>query len=364
MEDLRNDLNNDRKPSICDICWKNEENGMRSQRHVNNEKFQFYTESGLQFLDVKFDNKCNLQCRMCDPYSSNQIWKTLQQAPEIPGHLKHVTRTEEEYKALDNSENRKKYVLESLPNIKFLKCTGGEPFVSNHFIEVLNAAVESGHSKHITLSITTNGTKFNRKITEKFEHFQAVDINVSVDGTKEAYDYIRYPFKWDQWQNRLIDFLTDMEQMDHPDFRFRFSTVVTAYNFLNLCDLQKEMDNIVLMFHNLNKNLEKVNHFDFNLKPDYSELHPKWLPNNILKHERDKARELFNIKYDRHPLSSLEAFVNKCMEEKPCVNKEDEDSVEKDAKRKELVKSSITIDKMRNQTYESLHPMLVEWMNG
>lgn len=352
MEELRYQLNNGMKPDICSVCWKNESNGIRSQRESNNRKFSEYNEMGLQFLDVKFDNKCNLQCRMCDPYSSNQIWKTMMEVDEVPNHLKHINLTEEEYNKRDNSQLRKQYVLESLPNLTFLKCTGGEPFVSEHFLEVLHKAVETGHSKHIKLSITTNGTKFTRKITDLFEHFKAIDINISVDGCDESYDYVRYPFKWDKWYNRIIDFLTDMEEIDHPDFKYRFSTVVTVYNYLNLCDLQQQIDGIVGMFPTLNPGYDKVNSFDFDLKPSNSELHAKWLPNHILKHERDKARELFNIKYSTNPLNGLEGFVDQWK-----FNATEE-------KRKELVKSSITIDKVRRQTYKSLHPMLVEWMNG
>lgn len=363
MNQLREDLNSGKRPSICNVCWNNEEKGMRSQRQVNNLKFENYTESGLQFLDVKFDNKCNLQCRMCDPYSSNQIWKTLNEVEEVPNHLKHINLTEEQYNLRDNSENRKKYVIEALPTLRFLKCTGGEPFVSNHFIEVLHKAVATGDSKHITLSITTNGTKFNRKITELFEHFEAIDVNISVDGTENTYDFIRYPFKWKQWHDRVIDFLTDMEQMNHPKFRFRFSTVVSAYNFLNLCSLQLALDEFYYMFPTLNGGLEKVNHFDFDLKPISTELHAKWLPNHLLKLERDKARELFNIKYSVHPLSNLEKFVESCLTEMPCKNKNDSDTILKNEKKKELIKSTITIDKVRKQDYKTLHPRLVQWLD-
>ena len=356
MEQLREDLNTGKRPEICDICWKNEDTGIRSQRQHNNEKFREYTESGLQFLDIKFDNKCNLQCRMCDPYSSNQIWKTIEMVDVTPHHLKHIVLTEEQYDARDNSEKRKEYVLESLPYVKFLKCTGGEPFVSNHFLEVLHAAVDSGDSKHITLSITTNGTKFSSKITKLFEHFESIDINISVDGTYETYDYIRYPFTYSQWKDRVIDFLTDMEEMDHPNFKYRFSTVVTVYNYLNLCDLQKELDSIVGMFPLLNPKHQHVNHFDFDLKPENSELHAKWLPASILKMERDKAQELFNVKFSTHPLNSIVGFVNKWMTDPEKLEKTGESLVK-------LKESSTIIDKVRKQDFRTLHPVLVDWID-
>ena len=356
MEQLRYNMNNGIRTKVCDICWDNEDAGMVSQRNANNSKFGHYDKVGLQFLDVKFDNKCNLQCRMCDPYSSDQIWKTFELLDELPGHLKHIKKTKEQYDALDNSERRKQYVLESLPDLRFLKCTGGEPLMSKHFLDVLHKAVETGHSKHITLSVTTNGTKFQRRITELFEHFEGIDINISVDGTGKVYDYIRYPFKWDNWYNRIIDFLTDMEEMNHPNFKYRFSTVVTAYNYLNLCDLQKQLDNIVGMFPLLNKQYEHVNYFDFNLKPDTSELHPKRLPVQLLKIERDKAQKLFNVKFTTHPLNSIVGFVDMCMDVLDYSKEQMHEHCE------ELRKSTNMIDKVRNQSYEELDPKLVRWI--
>lgn len=353
MQQIREDMNNGKKPDICDVCWKNEEIGIKSQRAHNNNRFHDYHETELQFLDIKFDNKCNLQCRMCDPYSSDQIWKTMEQLEEIPGHLKHVKISKEKYENLNNSAKRKEYIIESLPNLRFLKFTGGEPFISKDFLDTLEYAVETGHSKHITLSITTNGTKFTSKVTKLFKHFEGLDMNMSVDGCFETYDYIRYPFKWDNWYSRVVDFLTDMEEMDHPNFDYRFSTVVTAYNYLNLCDLQKQIDGIVEMFPTLNPYYHYVNSYDFDLKPSNSELHAKFLPNYILKYERDKAQELFKMKFSTHPLNSLVPFVDKWTYE----DKETEET------RKELKKSALILDKVRNQTYKSLNTKLVEWLD-
>ena len=349
MENLRLQLLNGEKPDICSVCWKNEERGIRSQREVNNEKFKDFDQTkGLQFLDVKFDNKCNLQCRMCDPYSSNQIWKTFDEVEELPNHLKHIHLTKDQYEKMDNSENRKQYVLESLPDLRFLKCTGGEPFVSNHFLEVLKVAVESGHSKHITLSITTNGTKFNRKITELFEHFEAIDINVSVDGTDSVYEYIRFPFKYKQWHDRVIDFLTDMEDIDHPKFKIRFSTIVTAYNYLNLFEIQKEIDKIQIMFPFCSTKWH--NNFDFDLKPDESELHAKFLPEHLLLEGYERAKKIHpELRFKHHPLQPIYHFAN--------WHRETE------TKREELRKSTLILDKQRNQTYKVLDPKLVEWLD-
>ena len=142
-----------------------------------------------------------------------------------------------------------------MQDITFLKVTGGEPFLSKDFIEILEEAVSEGHSKRITLSITTNGTKFTNKITNMFKHFKEVDINISIEGINELYDYIRYPYSYNRWKDRFITFIDNMKQLDHPKFKLRFSTIVTAYNYLSLTDLQKEIDIIKGNYKNMDLTL-------------------------------------------------------------------------------------------------------------
>jgi sulfatase maturation enzyme AslB (radical SAM superfamily) len=343
MDELRTQLNTDERPTICNVCWKNEDIGIVSPRAKNNLKFKdkinTTTDAKLQFLDMKFDNKCNLQCRMCSPFSSDQIWKTIELFDEIPNHLSYVDMDKETYDKNNNSQARKRYVQESMQDITFLKVTGGEPFLSKDFIEILEEAVSEGHSKRITLSITTNGTKFTSKITNMFKHFKEVDINISIEGINELYDYIRYPYSYNRWKDRFITFIDNMKQLDHPKFKLRFSTIVTAYNYLSLTDLQKEIDIIKGNY----KNMDITNSYEFDLKPEFSEMHAKYLPAHILT---EGCRKVTG-----GPLAKIFKFAAY--------------HSTNDTKREELVKTTLAFDKARNQSYShSVHPLLTEWLNG
>ena len=53
------------------------------------------------------------------------------------------------------------------------------------------------------LMITTNASKFVKRILDKLQHFKKVELTVSVDGQGAVYDYIRYPYTWDQWKGRM-----------------------------------------------------------------------------------------------------------------------------------------------------------------
>ncbi len=322
MYELRRQLSNNEKPDMCKVCWDNELIGMKSQRILSNKKFKDKDELKLSYLDMKFDNKCNLQCRMCSPYSSNLIWKTVEQFDELPNHLSYLDMDKKTYDANNNSDKRKQYVIDALPNLTYLKVTGGEPFISEDFLNVLDIAVTSGYSKNITLSITTNGTKFNKKIIEMFSHFKDIHINISIDGVDEVYNYIRYPYDYKLWKERVNNFIAMMNMK----YTLQFSTVVTAYNYLNLSKINDELISINSKCHIS---------FNYDLKPEYSEMHAKYLPYDILS---------------KGTLESQKRFA--------------EAHKDTTTKRDELLKTTIAFDKIRNQSFEDLDPILVSWLKG
>ena len=90
-----------------------------------------------------------------------------------------------------------------LPEVKVLKFTGGEPSIQPEVLTVLDTAISKGYSKQIELNLTTNATKFNRRLLDKLSEFATVKLNISVDGYGTVYDYIRYPFKWEKWLERI-----------------------------------------------------------------------------------------------------------------------------------------------------------------
>ena len=86
---LRLDLLNNEKPRHCGNCWLTEKQGNSSTRNrwvesykdkeINEEHIRTIVgqdgsmpNSSLDFIEVRFDNTCNLMCRHCKPdYSTN-----------------------------------------------------------------------------------------------------------------------------------------------------------------------------------------------------------------------------------------------------------------------------------------------------
>jgi len=293
---------------------------------------------------------------MCDPSSSNQLmnaidWYRTNNDP-LPEHWKSFTN----YKQKDTttiSKKRKEYVIELLQNIEVLKVTGGEPFISKDFLEVLDHAIEKGYAKNIRLLITTNGTKFVRAVLERLKHFKGVDLNVSVDGTTNTYNYIRYPFTWNKWQERFeefLDFATKNKMYENKYFRVRTSTVVTAYNWLDNPSLYLSLKSYIKKYPWLEKKnyIPRID-FNLNLRPKDSELAAKFLSNDILQLGLDRWKNT-----DCRQVDEFDKYVTMAKQIDPKA---------KNAKRDQLKYITVTLDKQRKQSFVDLNePEFTEWL--
>jgi len=359
MKEIRRAMSNGEKPKECRVCWEREEKGALSFRQTYNTfKFSEFIDPNateeLKYLDMRFDNQCNLGCRMCDPSSSNRIQISVDwyhdRNMELPNHWKIFTDKYPEEHIRELAEKRKRYVIENLSTLRVFKVTGGEPFMSQDFSDVLDRAIESGDCKHIKLLITTNGTKFTQKILDKLENFEGLELNISVDGIGPTYDYIRWPFNWDKWAERMESLLewAEKNKFYKKDFVVRTSTLISAYNWLNSAELYIHLYSYLDKYHWLD-DIRYIPRIDFNLflRPEDSELSARWLPDHILE----------------EGLRRWEATNNRQLEEfrtyvKENLGKQDQE------KHKQLLYITKTLDQQRNQSYECLDPMLAEWIKS
>ena len=88
--EARNLLTNNTWPDECKVCKDNENSNIKSARQRANEFFNTTDKLNvsLEYLDIKFDNTCNLSCRMCNPQSSSKIEKLWKGVNTVPNFLK------------------------------------------------------------------------------------------------------------------------------------------------------------------------------------------------------------------------------------------------------------------------------------
>ncbi len=87
-------------------------------------------------------------------------------------------------------------VRQSLPSLRKIKFTGGEPFLSRHLAQCLEEARDLGR-RDLQVQVTTNVTRIDARAVALLRDLDA-EVVVSLDGTGLANDFIRYPSRWEQ----------------------------------------------------------------------------------------------------------------------------------------------------------------------
>ena len=230
FEQLRNNLKSGIKDKACAHCWKQEQMGLESLRLQSNR--EYFAGNGLNTVDIKTSNLCNLQCRMCTPLNSHSLMKDYNYFVSIgkKSEIRLLTNNAfRESDPLDIEDSiQYKWLLDNTDKIKVLKASGGEPFYDKRIIKLLEAYKENGHDKDTILAFHTNATCFSDEILELIKGFDNRHT-FSVDAIGKLYDYVRYPATFNILEKNIARY---QETINYKDLDFNI--VVSAYNVLQL----------------------------------------------------------------------------------------------------------------------------------
>lgn len=345
MKQLRSDMLSGEQNKMCDSCWKAEKVSGTSIRKIYVDKFKDLVEvekPSIKYLDLKLSNECNLACRMCDYTNSSKIVNDVVKIEQGELILPSNWERSPKHERFVNSKGIKvapKHIVDEieslLPGIRILKLTGGEPTVSPEVLRLFDVCIEKGYAKDIELNITTNATKFTKKFLERIESFKNIKLNISCDGHGDVYEYIRYPFKWKKFDERIQD-------IESTDISYSITAVPQMYNIENLYKLQEwSKDNRAGKGHQV-----YLNTF---LQPENNYNSLKFVPHYILQDALEKIEENENS-------IILTKQLKKLVQKK--YQPTDEEFIM-------ITKSVYSIDKVRDQNFRNyLEPMTKEWLEG
>jgi len=186
-------------------------------------------------VEYRVGNLCNLKCRMCNPQDSDLINNEYK---EIKSSLSNDA-SNYLYPTLDTPINidTSEYcesIKKNVENIKVMRFSGGEPLINKSFYDLIDFFIESGHSKNLDLRINTNLTKLTEDLLNKFKEFKNVNIDFSIDGVEDMYEYIRYPMPW-KVINKKIELVSKVIKKEKNISVYANFTVQT-YNVLHMLD--------------------------------------------------------------------------------------------------------------------------------
>ena len=259
-QSLRQNFLDDVKDQRCDRCWKMEAVGNESFRHWANK--QSFGVDGvipinkdintryedIQYLDITLGNKCNLGCRMCNPGSSHLVARALIKVGEWLGpEMIDFDRAARD-KILD--------LIDRSKNINTIFMLGGEPLINDFHDEIVDLLIKQDRAKNIKLHYSTNLQIDLEKYFDLWSNFDVIETSISIDGTNEIYEYIRWPGSYQKVYNNLVRAKEYAKQFDK--FKPSIATTMQNLNVANIYNLLEDIGNgldlgfFIIPVHGLN----------------------------------------------------------------------------------------------------------------
>jgi hypothetical protein len=206
----------------CRQCKHIESAGLKSFRQSMVEHFGVKRNlSGPLRIDFLFDRSCNLACRTCAPHSSTFWEKHL-----IDNNL--LVKTD--FSKPDNF-NTIKNLLETLDlsNLEQVQFCGGETLLGNTYWDTARmiADLVPNAKDKLLLGFQTNGTQpVPEKYYDLIEKFKLVKFMISLDGTHDRFEYLRWPANW----NQVVDNIFNIQKKIPGNVMFYIQETTSCLN--------------------------------------------------------------------------------------------------------------------------------------
>jgi len=224
------------RPKECEFCWALEDQGNISDRAYRS--FDVY-EPGLieaaqvedtpkpRYLEVNFNQACNLKCAYCSPHLSTEWHKEVKKhgAYELDG-FKHNDPLWVDNLGINNAPDNPyvkafwEYFPDVYPTLKTFRMTGGEPLMDKNTFRVFDY-VKQNPSEKLHLSITSNccppGDQWSKFMTSLKEITDADAIDhfmlfCSLDSWGEQAEYIRNGLHFDTLYKNITSYLKESQK--------------------------------------------------------------------------------------------------------------------------------------------------------
>ena len=267
LDQQKSNLFNGIQDASCEYCWKIENQGHKSLRHIYLEKFDdttldLYKNNQIKpkEIEINLGNECNFQCVYCNPKFSSQ-WES-----DVK-NKSYKTYSDRYFYAID--EKNKNNIsdtaswLSEIGYVENLRIVGGEPLHNKHFDKIINSITSDN------IIVTTNLSKNANKILELSSKYKNVQLGISLDSTGENAEFNRYGMNYQQM-------LTNIDQIINakPDnLEIKFLSNMTS---LTIRDIENTI-NLINEYHNVNSEIKWL--ISYCRDPKIMSL--ATLPNNI-----------------------------------------------------------------------------------
>ena len=235
-----------KRPEECHMCWHIEDltDDSISDRIVKSstdaEEISRLTVDPThipKFVEVVFDNTCNLSCSYCDGGQSSG-WAT--KIKHQPLHLETDYRHLYSKVPIKPGSTKEEYFevwLKWLPmirdKIKVIKVSGGEPLLSKNFWTFFD---ELGNVPSLRFDINSNLSVDQKLVTrfmEKALNYNSLNIGASIDAVGDIAEYARQGLNYKQF----IDNVEHWCYNSADNCSIYLQSTVNVFNIFGLTDM-------------------------------------------------------------------------------------------------------------------------------
>lgn len=199
VKKIQLDLLNDVATPACQKCWDLEDQGLESDRLIQNRNFDYQTnrdiklieqdcregKNSLQSVKIWTSRKCNGACVVCGPNFST-TW----------GSLKNLS-TDDKTKSFDDLNDI------DWSNLKQVSLIGGEPLYEPRNFEIMQKLIDHNNTNCFVTMVTNGSVKLKESQIDLLSNLTNLNFCLSIDGVGPIHEYLRWPLKWDQLEKNI-----------------------------------------------------------------------------------------------------------------------------------------------------------------
>lgn len=264
--------------SECSYCWKMEANGQLSDRHYRSAepwaaehlKAIVNNDEGCRtpsYVEVNFNNACNLSCSYCSPQFSSSWMADVREAGPYPTTVPHndANYFKGERKVIPHSQPNPyvdafwKWWPELYPQLKHFRMTGGEPLMDKNTYKVFDYVLDNP-KPDLHLNVTSNFSVEDKLFDKYIDYCQRLCAGdniehlmtyVSVDTFGPQAEYIRNGLDF----NRLLDNVS--RYLEEVSAKNSITFIITMNN-LSVTNLGKLLSYILALRQQYSHTYQRV----------------------------------------------------------------------------------------------------------
>ena len=257
------------RPAGCSYCWKMEDRKEMSDRHYRSgepwamQDFDAIQQNPIderwtpRYVEVNFNNACNLKCSYCSPQFSTTWGKEIDRYGQYPTSPPHNApeHFQGRRRPIPNREENPyvtafwKWWPTLYKNLKHFRMTGGEPMMDVNTYKVFQYIID--HPKpDLHLNVTSNFSPPDKKLKQKYfnmaqeicmqEKVEHMMQFVSVDAYGKKAEYIRNGLDFNYMLDNVDEFLERIPARNSITF-------IITYNNLSVTSLEDLLRDIKLL---------------------------------------------------------------------------------------------------------------------